>query len=99
MSSVPAGAAGAAGAGGAAAAAIANAIKASGTIVQVSEDAFFEILARVEEPLVVHSPSGFLAPHRYIFSYKGLCFFTKSKEPLYIKSKIDLIEAEKIWIP
>ena len=68
MSSVAAGSAGGAGA----AAALVNAIKASGTIVQVSEDAFFEILARVEEPLVVHSPSGFMTPHRYIFSYKGL---------------------------
>ena len=94
MSSAAAGAG-----GGGAAAAIANAIKASGTIVQVSEEAFFALLARVEEPLVVHAPSGFLTPHKYIFSYKGMCFYTKSKEPLYIKSKFDLIEAEKIWIP
>ena len=47
------------GGAGAAAAATANAIKASGAIVHVTPENFSEILARLEEPIVVHSPSAF----------------------------------------
>ena len=87
------------GGAGAAAAAAANAIKASGAIVHVTPENFREILARMEEPLVVHSPSAFLTPHKYLTNYKGMFFYTKSKEEMYISSKIELINAEKIWIP
>ncbi|MFC1783215.1 hypothetical protein ACFL02_06475 [Planctomycetota bacterium] len=90
---------GGAGGAGAAAAASAAAIKASGAIVHVTPENFSEILARLEEPIVVHSPSAFLTPNKYLTNYRGFFFYTKSKEPLYISSKIELIAAEKIWIP
>ncbi|KPK75767.1 MAG: hypothetical protein AMJ79_09770 [Phycisphaerae bacterium SM23_30] len=92
-------AAGGAGGAGSAAAAAAHAIKASGAIVHVTPDNFFEIVHRMEQPLVVHSPSKFMTPHKYLTNYKGLFFYTKSKKELHISSKIELIDAEKIWIP
>jgi hypothetical protein len=91
------------GAGGAAAAhaaVIANAIKASGVIVRVENRDFLSLLDRAENPLVVMTEKSFFSPsHKYLFSYKGLAFYTKSSEPLRLPSKAELIAAKKIWIP
>jgi len=89
---------GAAGAAGAVAA-IANALKASGAIVSVEPQQFLTILQRIEEPLVVHSPSGLLTKYKYLTSYKGLIFFTKSKDPLLIPASVEMVTARKIWVP
>jgi hypothetical protein len=35
----------------------------------------------------------------YLMAYKGLIFFTKSKDPLLLPAGAELMEAEKIWIP
>ena len=91
-------AAGAAGGAGAAAA-VANAIKASGAIVQVEPVDFLNILAGVENPLVVYSEAGFLRPYKYLTSYRGLCFYAKSKEPLNIRVQVELVHAKSIWMP
>jgi hypothetical protein len=91
---------GVAGAGGAGAmAVIANAIKASGAIVRVEPQEFLNILGKVKEPLVVHSPAGFLTQHKYLTSYKGLVFFARSKEQLVIPASTEIVSAKKIWIP
>jgi hypothetical protein len=90
-----------AGAGaGAAGAAIANAIKASGAIVKVKPPDFETILARVEQPLVVITESHFFGTsYKYLTSYRGLCFYTKSSQPLQLPSKVELVAADRIWIP
>lgn len=85
---------------GAAAAAIAQAIKASGAIVAVEPDEFTSILSRVEKPLVIVSRGGFIKKdHRYLISYKGFVFFTKSPSPLHLSSDSEIIAAKNIWIP
>ena len=84
----------------AAAAAIANAIKASGTIVQVEPEDFQRLAEHNAQGIVVHSaPKLFQPKHRYLMGYKGLAFYTKSKEPLVVPRGLPLIEAKKIWIP
>jgi hypothetical protein len=84
----------------AAAAAVANAIKASGTIVRVSPTNFLKILSKSDEPLVVVAEGGvFSISYQYLTSYKGLAFFTKSKEPLQLDGSAEIITADKIWIP
>jgi hypothetical protein len=96
------GMAGAGGAGGAAAAAaaVAQAIKASGAIVNVEPYAFETIVARVLEPLVVEAKGGFFSTnYQYITSYKGLIFYTKSKEPLQFPDDTEFVTAQRIWIP
>lgn len=35
----------------------------------------------------------------YLTSYKGLAFFTKSSTPLNLSGDIELVLAQKIWIP
>ena len=92
--------AGAAGAAGAAAAAIAQAIKASGAVVNMEQTEFLSLLARVKDPLVVASVGGvFWTKYCYLFSYKGLFFYTKSSESLDLPPNCETIMARSIWIP
>jgi hypothetical protein len=84
---------------GAIVAAMANAIKASGAIVRVENRDFLKILDKAENPLVVMTQKGFLSSYKYIFSYKGLAFFTKSPQPLNLPSKAEIVLAKKIEIP
>lgn len=81
-------------------AAIAQAVKASGVIVSLSPEEFQNLLARAGEALVVCATGGFIAAnYQYLFSYKGLAFFTKSDEPLNLPSGVETIIAKKIWVP
>jgi len=85
---------------GAAAAAIAQAIKASGVIVQVAPEDFILIVQRQPQPLVVHAIGGFFSTsYQYLSSYKGLAFFTKSPDALGLPSGCEVVQAQKIWIP
>jgi hypothetical protein len=87
-------------AGAAAAAAIANAIKASGAIVKVDPNDFRKIMAKIDAPLVVRAEGGFLSrKYQYLTAYKGLIFYTKSPSELPFGSGVEMILAEKIWIP
>lgn len=87
-------------AAGAAAAAIANAIKASGAIIRVEPDEFQKILSRVDEPLVVRAEGGWRTKnYQYLTAYKGLIFHTKSPSELSLPSRVEMISANKIWIP
>lgn len=84
----------------AAIAALVNAIKASGIFISVTEEDFMAVLRRMEAPLVVHAEGGFLKKkHKYITSYKGLAFYTKVDQPLYLPRGTEVIEARKIWVP
>ena len=89
-----------AGAAAAAAAAIAQAIKASGAIVNVEPEEFLRILQRTQAPLVIHAVGGFFSTnYQYLTSYKGLAFFTKSPSALDLPNGSEVVLAKKIWIP
>ena len=82
------------------AAAIAQAIKASGAIVQVEPDDFLMILSRADRPLVVMATGGFMKTnYQYLTGYKGLIFFTKSPTELMLPGGAEVIASKKIWIP
>jgi len=91
--------AGGAAGGAAAAAAIANAIKASGAIVRVEPRDFISIIGRAENPLIVMTDKSFWSGYKYLSSYKGLTFYTKSTEKLNLPGDAEIIAAQKIWIP
>ncbi|MFH1381493.1 MAG: hypothetical protein ABIH70_01205 [Chloroflexota bacterium] len=94
------GAGGGAVAAAARAAAIANAIKASGAIINVNSDDFLRILAKSNKPLVVMAKGGvFKVNYQYLTAYKGLIFYTKSPTMLSLPGDIELILSDKIWIP
>jgi len=82
------------------AAAIAQAIKASGVLVNVDAGEFLRVLKKQEEPLVVFAPAGFwMRGWRYLTSYKGLAFHTKSADPLPLPPRAEIVEAKAISIP
>ena len=84
----------------AAGAAIANAIKASGTVVRVQPEDFVNILRRVEKPLVIYNKGGFFTTkHQYLTSYKGFAFYTKTASEIDLPKSVEIIVAQNIWIP
>lgn len=94
--------AGAGAAAAAAAAAIANAIKASGAIVEVDPEVFMTILTRERDsrPIVIMSQAGIIrTSYRYLTACRGFIFYTKSADPLMLPGSADLITARKIWTP
>jgi hypothetical protein len=91
--------AGGAAGGAAAAAAVANAIKASGAIISVEPRDFLAIIGRNKNPLVVMTDKTFWSGYKYLSSYKGLAFYTKSSEKLNLPGDVELVAAGKIWIP
>lgn len=87
-------------AGAAAAVAIANAVKASGAIVQLEPVEFLKIVGRAKEPIVVMAEGGFFkTKYAYLTSYKGLDFYCHSDEVLALPGGAELIKAGTIWIP
>lgn len=86
---------------GAATAAIAQAVKASGAIVRMDPNDFLQIVYRAEGPLVVMATSRAFGRtrYKYITSYKGLAFYTKSASQLDLGSGVELVSAKTIWIP
>ena len=89
-----------AGAAAAAAAAVAKAIKASGAIVRVEPDEFQKLLSHNAQGLVVHAVGGlFSRRDQYLMGYKGLAFYTSSREAMLVPSTCQIVEAKKIWIP
>ncbi|HRQ39512.1 MAG TPA: hypothetical protein PLD25_16510 [Chloroflexota bacterium] len=82
------------------AAAVANATKATGTIVHIEPDDWLQLVERIAEPLVVMGMGGILSKHyQYLVSYKGLAFYARSHEKLPLPPQAELITAKKIWIP
>jgi hypothetical protein len=91
----------AAGGAAAAAAAIAQAIKASGVLVRLAPEEFSRILNRAKDPLVVtvENRSWFGSKYQYLFSYKGLAFFTGSDTPVMLPAGCEIVTAKRIFIP
>lgn len=82
------------------AAMIANAIKASGTLVRVEPSEFAKIVNKVDSPLVIYTEGGLISTnHQYLTSYKGFAFYTKSDEQIGLPRNTEVIVADKIWIP
>jgi hypothetical protein len=79
---------------------IANAVKASGTVVRVEPSEFAKLLDRAESPLVIYTQGGLISTnHQYLISYKGFAFYTKSDEQIDLPKNAEVIVADKIWIP
>ena len=84
----------------AAAAAIVNAVKASGVVVRVEPVDFLALLKRADAPLVVVGRGGVFRKHfRYLTSYKGLAFYTRSPDALVLPPRAEVVAAQAISIP
>jgi hypothetical protein len=79
---------------------IAQAIKASGAIVQLAPEEFLTILTRSEQAVVVQAEVRFWRrKYQYLTSYKGLVFVTTTPNPLVLSPQTEVILAEEIWTP
>ncbi len=79
---------------------IANAVKASGTVVRIEPDQFAAIVNKVERPLVIYCEGGLISTnHQYLTSYKGFAFYTKSGEQIVLPRGAEVVVADTIWIP
>ncbi len=86
-------------AAGASAAAVIQALKASGVIVNLTPDEFRKILYKMENPIVVTATNTFFGvTYQYLTTYRGLAFYTKTKEPIEL-GMAEIIAAKKIWVP
>ena len=84
----------------AAQAAVVNAIKASGVVVRLEPAEWMTILKRTDAPLVVVAQGGMIKKHfRYLTSYRGLAFYTKSNDALVLPGRTEVISARSISIP
>jgi len=87
-------------AAGAAAAGIAKAIQASGAIVRFKPEEFSKLMNWAKDPLIVVAEGGIFGKnYKYLMSYKGLTFFTKSGTPLPLPGGAELVNAGSIWVP
>jgi len=81
-------------------AAIANAIKASGTVVRLEPAEWLKVLKRTDSPLVVIARGGmFRRKYQYLTAYRGLAFFTASEQPLVLPGRSELINAKSLSVP
>lgn len=84
----------------AAAAAIANAVKASGSIVKVEPQEFVKVLNRIDKPLVVVAKGGWLnKKYKYLTNYKGINFYCLASDPVSLPGSVETINAESMWMP
>jgi hypothetical protein len=82
------------------AAMIANAVKASGTVVRIEPEEFVKILKKVDSPLVIYAEGGMISTnYQYMVSYKGFAFYCKADDPIELPKKAEVVVADKIWIP
>jgi hypothetical protein len=79
---------------------IANAVKASGTVVRIQPAEFLKILKKIESPLIVYAEGGLISTnHQYLVSYKGFAFYTRANDQIELPRNTEVVVAEKIWIP
>jgi hypothetical protein len=86
----------------AAAVALANAIKASGAIVEVEPELFMTMLARERNtrPMVIMAQGGIIkTDYRYLAACRGFTLYTKSVDALMLPGYVDVITARRIWTP
>lgn len=77
-----------------------RAIRSMGVVVELDPREWVKLLSRVEAPLVVHAKSGFFTrTHKYLASYKGMVFLTKSNIPIELGPDAEIVESKMIWVP
>jgi hypothetical protein len=82
------------------AAAAVRAIKASGAIIRVESKDFQSIIQRSERPLIVMAMPGFWSRcYKYITSYRGLTFYTKSSTQLNLPGDAEIFTCRRIFVP
>ena len=65
-------------------------------IAEVEQDAFWSILKKTDQPVVLTVRSGMPKTYKYLTHYGGYYFVTKSKAPLDFSQVAEVISTNKI---
>ena len=63
---------------------------------EVEQDAFWSILKKIDQPVVLVVRSGLPKTYKYLTHYGGYYFLTKSKAPLDFSQVAEVISTNKI---
>jgi len=63
---------------------------------EVEQDAFWSILKKIDQPIVLAVRSGMPKTYKYLTHYGGYYFVTKSKKPLDFSQVAEVISTNKI---
>lgn len=79
----------------------ASAIKAFGAIVKVDSTVFMSIVSKVNDPLVIRAQEKIFTRvvNKYLTTYKGLIFYTETRENLSLPAATEMMKADRILIP
>jgi hypothetical protein len=73
---------------------------AVGPVVHITPAHFVQLLGRSGgQAVVLHQPAGFLRPHRYLTSYKGLYLLTRSSLPIELPRWAEVILVKHLRMP
>jgi hypothetical protein len=74
--------------------------RVTGLLVKLEPEEFSKLLDRAKDLLVVMVESGVFSTHYdYLTSYKGLPFYTRSKDPLKLPAGAEVVNASSILLP
>ena len=74
--------------------------KTIGPMVFLTPSDFRELLAKMDQPLVISSKQGvFRTRYHYLLNYRGFFFHCRDKNQMTLPTHCHEIKANKIWIP
>lgn len=69
-------------------------------IVTVENDEFMRLVKQANDPMIIHQiPGWFSGQNRYLLTYRGVTFYTRSKEELSISKNAEVITAKYFYVP
>jgi hypothetical protein len=84
----------------AAAAARLQALRASGTVIQVEPEVLQHIIHSQDNPIIVWSKQGLLRNRfAYMTSHRGFVFVAVSRTPLQLPLQAEVYQARWVWVP
>ena len=71
-----------------------------GIVISVETDEFMRLMKQAGNALIIHQqPSWWQTYNRYLMSYRGMAFYTRSKEELSISKYAEVIAAKNFYVP
>ena len=72
----------------------------AGSVATVEPQEFLRLLDEATEPMVVYQKPHWCQPyHRYVFTFRGMTLYTRSRESLSISKNVTFINATSIYLP
>lgn len=71
-----------------------------GIVISVENDEFMRLMKQANDVIVIHQkPTWWQSYNRYLMSYRGMTFYTRSKEELVISKYSEVVTAKHFYAP